>query len=122
MDSPKVVESYKKLQMVEVAIRNLKTVLLEVRPVFHKTDERIRAHVFLCMLADHVQWHMKTRLQPLFDEDGKGKCREWTFVNIIERLKAIRRDKRVTADSSFFQTTIPADDQQRILDLLKIKL
>ena len=122
MDSPKVVESYKKLQMVVVAIRNLKTVLLEVRPVFHKTDERIRAHVFLCMLADHVQWHMKTRLQPLFDEDGKGKCREWTFVNVIERLKAIRRDKRVTADSSFFQTTIPADDQQRILDLLKIKL
>lgn len=122
MNAPKVVESYKKLQQVEMAIRNLKTVLLEVRPVFHKTDDRIRAHVFLCMLADHVQWHMKKRLQPLFDEDGVGKHREWTFVNVIERLKAIRREKRVLADTSFVQTTIPADDQQRILDLLKIKL
>jgi len=122
MNAPKVVESYKKLQQVEMAIRNLKTVLLEVRPVFHKTDDRIRAHVFLCMLADHIQWHMKKRLQPLFDEDGVGKNREWTFVNVIERLKAIRREKRVLADTSFFQTTIPTDDQQRILDLLKIKL
>lgn len=122
MAAPKVVESYKKLQQVEIAIRNLKTVLLEVRPVFHKTDDRIRAHVFLCMLADHVQWHMKKRLQPLFDEDGVGKYREWTFISVIKRLQAIRREKRVIADASFFQTTVPADDQQRILDLLKIKL
>ena len=122
MDAPKVVESYKKLQQVEMAIRNLKTVLLEVRPVFHKTDDRIRAHVFLCMLADHVQWHMKKRLQPLFDEDGVGKYREWTFVSVIERLKAIRRDKKVIGDTAFFQTTVPTDDQQNILDLLRIKL
>jgi len=122
MVGQKVVESYKKLQQVEMAIRNLKTVLLEVRPVFHKTDERIRAHVFLCMLADHVQWHMKKRLQPLFDDDGVGKSREWTFISVVERLKAIRREKRVLGDISFFQTTVPADDQQRILDLLEITL
>lgn len=122
MDAPKVVESYKKLQQVEMAIRNLKTVLLEVRPVFHKTDERIRAHVFLCLLADHVQWHMKKRLQPLFDDDGVGKSREWTFASVIERLKAIRRERRLVGDISFFQTTVPAEDQQRILDLLKIRL
>jgi transposase len=122
MESTKVVESYKKLQQVEMAIRNLKTVLLEVRPVFHKTDDRIRAHVFLCMLADHVQWHMKKRLQPLFDKDGVGKHREWTFVSVIHRLQTIRREKRVVAGTSFFQTTVPAADQQEILDLLKIRL
>jgi transposase len=122
MEAVKVVESYKKLQQVEIAIRNLKTVLLEVRPVFHKKDDRICAHVFLCMLADHVQWHMKKRLQPLFDDDGVGKDREWTFANVVERLKAIRREKRTVADVSFLQTTVPAEDQQRILDLLKVTM
>lgn len=122
MEATKVVESYKKLQQVEMAIRTLKTVLLEVRPVFHKTDDRIRAHVFLCMLADHVQWHMKKRLQPLFDHDGIGKERQWTFISVIHRLQCIRREKRIVAGASFFQTTVPAEDQQEILDLLKITL
>ena len=122
MEAAEVVGSYKRLQEVEIAIRNLKTVLLEVRPVFHKTDDRIRAHVFLCMLADHVQWHMKKRLQPLFEEDGVGKHRQWTFESVMERLKAIRREKREIEGVAFEQTTVVSADQQRILDLLKIKL
>jgi len=52
----------------------------------------------------------------------KKSDREWTFVSVIERLKTIRPDKRVFADASFFQTTVPAEDQQRILNLLNIKL
>lgn len=121
-DSEKTVESYKRLRLVEMAFRNLKTVQLEVRPVFHKTDERIRAHVFLCVLAYYLQWHMNQRLKPLFDADGIGKNREWTFENVIARLAAIRREKISLAGSEFKQVTIPEPDQQRILDLLGIRL
>ena len=46
-----VVKTYKSLSVVEQAFRNLKTVSLEIRPVYHKKDERIRSHVFLCVLA-----------------------------------------------------------------------
>ena len=122
MNAEEVVAGYKKLRFVETAFRNLKTVQLELRPVFHKTDDRIRAHVFLCVLAYYLQWHMKQRLQPLFDGDGKGKHREWTFENVIQRLMAIRREKVSLADVEFFQTTTPEPDQQRILDLLGVKL
>ena len=66
-----LVASYKSLALVENAFRNLKTVQLEMRPVYHKTDDRIRAHVFLCVLAYYVQWHVNQRLAPLFADDGQ---------------------------------------------------
>ena len=122
MDGEKTVESYKRLRLVEMAFRNLKTVQLEVRPVFHKTDERIRAHVFLCVLAYYLQWNMNQRLKPLFDADGSGKKREWTFENVIVRLAAIRREKISLAGSEFQKVTVPEPDQERILDLLGIRL
>jgi hypothetical protein len=122
MSSEELVTAYKKLQLVEMAFHNLKTVQLELRPVFHKTDDRIRAHVFLCMLAYYLQWHMRQRLQPLFDSDGEGKHRQWTFENVIERLMALRREKASLAGMEFLQTTTPEPDQQHILDLLKIRL
>ena len=121
-DGEKTVESYKRLRLVEMAFRNLKTVQLEVRPVFHKTDERIRAHVFLCVLAYYLQWHMNQRLKPLFDADGIGKNREWTFENVIARLAAIRRERVSLAGSEFHKVTVLEPDQQRILDLLGIRL
>ena len=121
-DSAKTVESYKRLRLVEMAFRNLKTVQLEVRPVFHKTDDRIRAHVFLCVLAYYLQWHMNQRLRPLFEADGIGKNREWTFENVIARLAAIRRERVNLAGSEFHQVTVPEPDQQQILDLLDIGL
>jgi transposase len=122
MSAANVVAAYKKLRFVETAFRNLKTVQLELRPVFHKTDDRIRAHVFLCMLAYYLQWHMKQRLRPLFDADGEGKNRQWTFENVIHRLMAIRREKVSLAGTEFLQITTPEPDQQHILDLLKVRL
>lgn len=122
MNATNVVAAYKKLQLVETAFRNIKTVQLELRPVFHKNDDRIRAHVFLCMLAYYLQWHMKQRLRPLFDADGEGKNRQWTFENVIQRLMAIRREKVSLAGAEFLQITTPEPDQQHILDLLKVRL
>jgi transposase len=93
MNKRELVAGYKKLTLVETAFRNLKTVQLEVRPVYHKSDERIRAHVFLCMLAYYLQWHMNRRLQPLYAEDGKHDRRQWTFAGVIARLSCIRKEK-----------------------------
>jgi transposase len=75
MVASEVVASYKKLGLVEEAFRSLKTVQLEVRPVYHKTDDRIRSHVFLCTLAYYLQWPLKQRLEPLFAADGTHKDR-----------------------------------------------
>jgi len=64
------VTAYKGLAVVERAFRSLKTVDLQVRPVFHWNAARVRAHVFLCMLAYYVEWHMREKLKPmLFDDE-----------------------------------------------------
>jgi hypothetical protein len=66
------VRHYKSLAVVERAFRSLKTVDLKVRPIHHHRADRVRAHVFLCMLAYYVEWHMRDKLAPmLFDEDDK---------------------------------------------------
>lgn len=64
------VRSYKSLSQVERAFRCLKGVLdLLVRPIHHRTEKRVPAHIFLCMLAYYVEWHMRTALAPLLFED-----------------------------------------------------
>ena len=64
------VRSYKRLAAIERAFRSLKTVDLKVRPIHHRKADRVRAHVFLCMLAYYVEGHMRRALAPiLFDDD-----------------------------------------------------
>lgn len=118
MAKAQVVASYKKLSFVEQAFRNLKTVQLEVRPVYHKKDDRIRAHVFICMLAYYLQWHARQRLKPLFAEDGEGKNRQWTFRNVIEHLTTIRSNRVKTGGVEFELCTQADSQHQRIFDLL----
>lgn len=59
------VRTYKRLTKVERDFRSMKTEDLRVRPIFHRTEERVRAHFALCMLAAYVQWHLKDALKPL---------------------------------------------------------
>jgi transposase len=122
MHAQEIVAAYKKLTLVEKAFRNLKTVQLEIRPVYHKTDDRIRCHVFICMLAYYLQWHMMQRLQSLFKTNGKYKNRFWTFENVIERLKSIRKEEIHVSGTTFKIVTDPDNDQLTILNLLNVKL
>jgi hypothetical protein len=69
LDAAGTVRAYKSLAQVERAFRSLKTVDLAVRPVFHWTEPRVRAHVFLCLLAYHLEWHMRRDLAPLLFDD-----------------------------------------------------
>ena len=63
------VEAYKSLAQVERAFRSIKTTRLKIRPVYVYNTARVRAHVFLCMLAWYVEWHLRHRLAPLLFED-----------------------------------------------------
>ena len=123
MDTEEFVGGYKSLQKVEQGFKNMKTVLLELRPIYHHNDERIEAHVFIVMLAYYLQWHAMQKLKPLFDEDGKGKEKRWTFKAIIERLKSIRKVENLI-NGIVVKTNIskPDDEQKKILDLLEVKI
>ena len=69
MDAPQCVRNYKSLANVERAFRSLKTVDLKVRPIHHRTADRVRAHLFLCMLAYYVEWHMREAWRELMFAD-----------------------------------------------------
>jgi len=92
-----VVGAYKSLAGVERAFRSLKTVDLYVRPIGHRLAERVRAHVFLCMLAYYVEWHMRQTLAPLlFDDDDKaaGEARRASVVAPAQRSPKAQRKAR----------------------------
>ena len=69
LDASEAVQAYKDLSRVERAFRSLKTIDLDIRPIRHWTAPRVRAHVFLCMLAYHVEWHLRDALAPLLFHD-----------------------------------------------------
>lgn len=75
-DAADTVRAYKSLAGVERAFRSIKTVDLDVRPVFHWTAPRVRAHVLLCMLAYYLEWHMRRRLAPMLFDDHDPTARE----------------------------------------------
>src|SRR5215510_2901660 len=73
LDAASAVRAYKSLAHVERAFRSLKSIDLAVRPVFHWTAPRVRAHVFLCRLAYYLEWHMRRELAPvLFDDHDRA--------------------------------------------------
>ena len=69
LDDAGTVRAYKSLAQVERAFRSLKGIDLRIRPLFHWLAPRVRAHVFLCLLAYHVEWHMRRKLAPMLYED-----------------------------------------------------
>jgi len=76
MDADETVRGYKQLSQAERAFRSFKTVDLMVRPIRHRLEDRVRAHIFLCMLAYYVQWHMMQAWRPLIyaDEQQQAKA------------------------------------------------
>jgi hypothetical protein len=94
LGSESTVRAYKDLAKVERAFRSMKTVDLKVRPIYHWLDDRVRAHVFLCMLAYYVEWHMREQLRPMLfdDEDKEGaNALRASIVAPAERSDVARR-------------------------------
>lgn len=83
LDDTGTVRAYKSLALVERAFRCLKTVDLQVRPIYHWLADRVRAHVFLCMLAYHVEWHMRARLAPMLYDEADKEAAEAVRTSMI---------------------------------------
>lgn len=108
------VRTYKRLSQVERAFRSLKTVDLKIRPIHHRLEVRVRAHVFLCMLAYHVEWHMRRDLAPvIFDDEDRAasEARRASVVAPAERSESadLKAHTRLTADGA------PVHDFQGLL-------
>jgi hypothetical protein len=94
LDDAATVGAYKSLAKVERAFRSLKTVDIHLRPIFHWTAPRVRAHVLLCMLAYHVEHHMRAKLAPmLYDETDHeaAAAKRTSIVAKAERSEAAIR-------------------------------
>ena len=95
MDAPQCVRNYKALANVERAFRSLKTIDLKVRPIHHRTADRVRAHIFLCMLAYYVEWHIREAWRELMfaDTDQSAKVTR-------DPVAAARRSKAALAKAA----------------------
>ena len=103
MDSETLVETYKSLAKVERAFRCMKTIDLSLRPIYHHNEERIRSHVFICMLAYYVEWHLREQLRPMLfaDDDREAATAERaSVVAPAQRSSSAKRkdQKRRTDD------------------------
>ncbi len=98
LDDAATVRSYKSLSLVEHAIRSLKTVDLRVRPVYHWLPDRVRAHVFLCMLGYYLEWHMRQRLAPMLYDDADKQAAEALRASAV--AKAQRSPAAVTKQTT----------------------
>ena len=86
-DDATTVRSYKSLALVERAFRCLKTVDLQVRPVYHWLADRVRAHVLLCMLAYYREWHMRQSLAPMLFEDADKQAAETLRTSVVAQAQ-----------------------------------
>jgi hypothetical protein len=94
-----VVRHYKSLSQVERAFRCLKGLDVRVRPIRHRTDDHVRGHIFLCLLAYYVEWHMQQALAPLLfadealEQDRKSRDPVATAQpsRSVKMKKAVRR-------------------------------
>jgi len=87
LDATSTVRAYKDLANVERAFRSLKTVDLEVRPIHHRRADRVRAHVLLCMLAYHLEWHMRRALKPILFDDHDKTAAEAARASIVAKAE-----------------------------------
>jgi len=83
LDDAATVRSYKSLAQVERAFRCIKTVDLHVRPIYHWLADRVRAHVFLCMLAYYLEWHMRRKLAPMLFDDTDKQAAEAARSSVV---------------------------------------
>ena len=100
MDAPQCVRNYKSLANVERAFRSLKTVDLKVRPIHHRTADRVRAHIFLCMLSYYVEWHMREAWRELMfaDTDQQAKATRDPVAPAKRSKAALDKAARHTLD------------------------
>ena len=105
MTDPELVASYKNLEMVERAFRSLKSIDLHVRPIYHRLNDRVRAHIFICMLAYYIEHYMREKLSPLLfvDEQKEDVTQRANVVDPVRRSDSAKKKDhtRRTADGKY---------------------
>jgi hypothetical protein len=106
-----VVEAYKRLRLVEAQFRSLKTVDLHLRPIHHRLEDRVRAHVFICTLAAYLVWHLRRAWAPLCFTDEDPPDHTTTPVAKAQRSpaaqhKASTRTTTTGQDAHSFETLL----------------
>ncbi len=94
MDAPTTVKAYKSLSQVESAFRCYKSIDLKLRPIYHYKGERVKAHIFLCMLAYYVEWHLRESLAPLLFEDEEVSALTTDVIRASRSKSAIAKDRK----------------------------
>lgn len=92
LDTPGAVTAYKGLAVVERDFRNMKAIDLDLRPIYHFTEDRVRAHVFVCMLAAYLLWHVRKALAPLCFADEESPRRADPVAPATRSPQARRKD------------------------------
>ena len=92
LDAPGAVSAYKGLAVVERDFRNMKAIDLDLRPIYHFTEDRVRAHVFVCMLAAYLLWHVRKALAPLCFTDEEIPQRADPVAPATRSQKAKNKD------------------------------
>jgi hypothetical protein len=113
LDAAAVVDAYKGLKVVEANFRSLKAIDLDLRPIRHWTEQRVRAHVFICMLAAYIVWHLRQAWAPICFTDEEPPTR-------TDPVAPARRSTRAATKAST-QTTNdgqPAHSFATLLDEL----
>lgn len=105
LNSERIVETYKSLAKVERAFRCMKTVDLSLRPIYHRNEDRIRSHVFICMLAYYVEWHMREKLRSVLfaddDQESAAAVRK-SIVAPAQRSESAKRKDAMRRTSDDF--------------------
>ena len=107
LDAAGTVRAYKSLAQVERAFRCFKTVDLDLRPVFHWTAPRVRAHVLLCMLAYYLEWHMRQPLAPMLFDDHDRAAAEAERTSPVAKAKVSKAAYRKASTQVPMLATAP---------------
>jgi len=145
LDAPAVVTAYKQLSYVERDFRHIKADDLALRPIHHRLEDRVRAHVLICMLAAYLVWHLRHTLAPLTYTDTQPPQREnpvapatrsaatsrkasrhrdehdqpvRSFRNLLTHLATLTRNRIHITGTEFDQLTEPTPTQRRTFELL----
>ena len=114
MGTEAAVDAYKSLAGVERAFRNAKTDL-RIRPVYVYSPDHVRAHVFMCMLALHVEWHMRRRLAPILFEDDDREGARARRSSPVEKAE-VSESAKARADTKLTPDGLPVHGFRTLLD------
>jgi hypothetical protein len=120
LGATETVRVYKGLSVVERAFRCMKTMDLKIRPIHHRLAPRVRSHVFLCMLAYYVEWHMRQALAPVLFDDHEREAAEEARTSIVAPAQRSPAAKRKAASKTCEDGTPVHSFQTILADLTTI--